>query len=198
MDKFPTISFPEDDAGVYQLEQLSDEQFWEYARTLADRTSSLPVAQEYLECMLSNGCCLVPLATLDEVVLSPQRFAFLPASPHWMLGLAAWHGETIAIIDLDAYLAQRPMNSRSTEGEGMVLMAHSEHVSLGLLVGSVGRTLAMDDVVFACESATLPAWYLPSRARFVQGMVADAVILDIPLLLAEAAKEIEITTPYGR
>jgi chemotaxis signal transduction protein len=196
MDKFPTISFPEDDAGVYQLEQLSDEQFWEYARTLADRTSSLPVTQEYLECLLSNGCCLVPLAALGEVVLSPQRFASLPASPHWMPGLAAWHGETIAIIDLDAYLSQGPTNSRSTEG--MVLMAHSEHVSLGLLVGSVGRTLPLDDGAFACESTPLPAWYLPSRARLVQGKVADAVILDIPLLLAEAAKEIEITTPYGR
>lgn len=195
MGEFPTINFPEDDTGGYRLDQLSDEEFWEYARTLADRTSLLPVTQEYLECMLSSGCCLVPLAVLDEVVLSPQRFAFLPASPYWMAGLVTWHRETIAVIDLDAYLSQGPTSSKVAEG--MVLIAHSEHVSLGLLVGSVGRILPMDDVVFASESAALPAWYLPSRAMLVKGIVADAVILDIPLLLAGMAKEIEIATPYG-
>ncbi len=196
MDEFPTFRSPTDDPQVYRLDQLSDEQFWEYARTLAKSTSLTPPTQEYLECVLSNGCCLVTLAALEEVVLAPQRFTLLPASPYWMSGLAAWHGETIAVIDLDAYLSQHSTSSRATEG--MVLIAHSESITLGLLVNAIGRTFPIKEVALVNDPPALPSWYMPSRAMFVKGMVADAVILDIPLLLAKTVKDIEITTPYGR
>jgi chemotaxis signal transduction protein len=197
MDEFPTISSPPGDPGVNQLDRLSDEQFWEYARTLANRASPTPLAQEYLECFLSNGCCLVPLAALDEVVLSPSRFTFLPAAPHWMAGLAAWHGETIAVVDLDVYLSQHSVSRRAVDG--MVLIAHDAYTTLGLLVSVVGRAIPMDVVASASDSdlSRLPTWCLPSRSTCVKGMLADTVVLDIPLLIAEAVKEIEIITPYG-
>jgi chemotaxis signal transduction protein len=192
MDEFSTTG----EAQVSPLDQLSDEQFWEYARALADRASSTTLAQEYLECILSNGRCLVPLAALDEVLLSPHRFAFLPAAPQWMAGLTAWHGETIAVIDLDAYLSQQPTGRRSAEG--MMLIAHDDGRSLAILVSAIGSTLPMHEAEDSATDASLelPAWYLPSRASCAQGVLADAVILNIPLLLAKALEEIEIPTAY--
>src|SRR5438876_7854625 len=102
------------------LEQLSDEEFWRYARKLAStinraRTGVIHHAPtEHLVCKLSRGYCLVPLTALYEVVQPPQGrhktypYTLLPAVPQWMLGLVAWRGETIAVIDLDAYLTGHP------------------------------------------------------------------------------------------
>ena len=86
------------------IESLSDEEFWRCARELALLTPTETLPPEYLRCELSGGHRLIPMTSLYEVVPPPHRFALLPAVPAWMRGVFAWHTETIAVVDLDAYL----------------------------------------------------------------------------------------------
>src|SRR5437764_15068177 len=90
------------------LEQLSDEEFWRYARKLAStinraRTGVIHHAPtEHLVCKLSRGYCMGPLAALHEVVQPPQgrhkTYPYTPlrAVPEWMLGRVGWRRHTIA------------------------------------------------------------------------------------------------------
>jgi hypothetical protein len=87
------------------LVSISDEEFWRYARELALLTSTETSPVEYLRCELSCGRCLIPMTSLYEVVPPPHHFAILPAIPAWMPGVFAWHPETVAVVDLDAYLS---------------------------------------------------------------------------------------------
>ena len=120
------------------LEQLSDEEFWSYANELAllhsadakelkrapqaslrvptdAGTEAETLLEEYLRCQLCSGDYLIPLTALQEVLLPPQDvreaypYALLPTIPAWMVGVFAWRGETIAVIDLDAYLFGMPV-----------------------------------------------------------------------------------------
>ncbi len=176
----------------HELDQLSDEQFWEHARALAHHAPPASPAKEYLECELSGGRCLIPLEMLDEVVPSPRRFAFLPATPRWMIGLAAWHGEIIAVIDLDAFLAGG--TARSISSEGMLLIAQHEDTPVGLLVPAIGQSVPVED---SAISSMDTSWFLAERAALGKGTLAGAVILDMPQLLSEVVKHIEMTTSYG-
>jgi hypothetical protein len=86
------------------IESISDEEFWCHARELALLTPAETPPAEYLRCELGCGRCLIPMTSLYEVVPPPHHFALLPAIPAWMPGVFAWHAETIAVVDLDAYL----------------------------------------------------------------------------------------------
>jgi len=171
------------------LEQLSDEEFWDYARQLARQ---VPAAQpeEYVTCKLSKGDCLIPLTTLYEVVGPPPRLALLPAIPEWMPGVAAWRGETIAVIDLDAYLSGYPAERPH---EAMLLVANYAGLPVGLLVPTIGQTTPLQ----SGGVYQLPSWYLSSRAAFVKGLQGEALVLDLPLLLAHAVQQIETAASYG-
>jgi chemotaxis signal transduction protein len=95
------------------LEQMSDEEFWRHAHELALEASTETPSVEYLKCELGCGDYLIPLTALYEVVPSPHQFSLLPSIPTWMPGVFTWHGETIAVVDLDAYLssnASQPVN----------------------------------------------------------------------------------------
>jgi hypothetical protein len=99
------------------IESLSDEEFWRYARELALLTPTETLPPEYLKCELSGGHRLIPMTSLYEVVPPPHRFALLPAIPAWMRGVFAWHTETIAVVDLDAYLsASQSVTGNDSEG----------------------------------------------------------------------------------
>lgn len=89
--------------------------------------------------------------------------ALLPATPQWMPGIVAWRGETIAVVDLDAYLlltsgqtgdrdnpawgagkvwteGGRPDPFADPSNEGMLLIAklvRDGDLALGLLVPSI-------------------------------------------------------------
>jgi len=102
---------------AYSLEQISDEEFWDYARERAnvvsrDSSRAEDDQDQYLELKLSSGSCLFPLNAILEVVPPPHRLARLPVIPTWMHGVAAWRGETIAVIDLDLYLSDTGILSR--------------------------------------------------------------------------------------
>jgi chemotaxis signal transduction protein len=176
------------------LEQLDDEQFWNYAVELAH---SPPVdavlIDEYLMCELEKGSCVLPLATLREVVAPPHQFTLLPAAPPWMLGVGAWRGETIAIIDLNAYLSNTtaPLHS-----DGMLLVAQLDGLTLGLFVSAVGSMTTL-----AIERMELPgqafAWYTPPCAEAIKGVYRDmisqveALILDIPIIVNDVVQHIK-------
>src|SRR5947209_6184460 len=130
---------------VHELAQLSEEAFWDYVRVVCGHCSqAMPVGEEekkggqklagiapsvhaqsttqgeagyvdYLECIASNGRYLLPLASLHEVVSPPRHYAFLPDRPEWMFGLAAWHGEPIAVIDLARYFTGNTDNTDNTD-----------------------------------------------------------------------------------
>lgn len=203
MDTDSSYLFPADAAhNMYQqplrekdnlvsLDQLSDEDFWRRAQTLA-RQDSLPVgAREYLECELSRFRCLLPLDALSEVCLPPDHYACLPALPWWACGLVAWHGEVIVVVDLDQYLSAQAIQL-SGQGQvecseatpaGMLLVALDQAIPIGLHVRSIGRTRAVDPDATISGETHIAAWIDPSRAALVVGTLDDAVILDLPVLL---------------
>jgi len=238
-----------------QLEQLSDEEFWRYARKLAGQAQeiesisansmrtpqvlplrvyfqsaemkgSLPLQVPALEqsagqaqdppllvCKLSRGYCLVPLTTLFEVVRPPQGitcppdrdgetcpYTLLPAVPQWMVGLTVWHGETIAVIDLDAYLTGHTAawQGQNLPPQGMLLIADYAGLPLGLLVSSIGQSIPDEaDQSTGGPINQAPTWYLPSRAAFIKGIQDGALLLDMPLLLADVMQEIETAASDG-
>src|ERR1700726_2277051 len=96
-----------DHPAVQILEQSSDVEFWNYARQLAYAAPAIAQREEYLVCEFGSGSCLLPLSTLLEVVLPPHRLALLPATPPWMPGVVAWRGDTLAAVNLAAYLSRR-------------------------------------------------------------------------------------------
>jgi chemotaxis signal transduction protein len=202
MNEHPTASetYYLDTTHLQNLEQLPDEEFWDYAR---QRAQQVPAAQpeEYLECALSKGCCLIPLAALKEVVLPPHRLAMLPATPEWMPGVVAWRGEVIAVIDLSMHLSGHTLDLSN----GILLIAQHAGIPLGLLVPAIGQTTSIQQDMHVSPAAEDPkatvdlasSWYIPTRARYVKGVQREAIILDVPLLLADAVQHIETAASNG-
>lgn len=172
------------------LAQLSDEEFWDYARKLAHQMPAAAQPEECVTCKLSRGDCLIPLTALYEIVRPPHQLALLPAIPEWMPGIVAWRGETMAVIDLDAYLSGYPADLLD---EGILLVANYAGLPVGLLVPTIGQTTPLQ----SGGVYQLPSWYLSSRAAFVKGLQGEAPVLDLPLLLAHAVQQIETAASYG-
>ena len=181
-----------DNSTASRLEQLSDEEFWNYARELAGITYQAPQHQEYLECELASGPCLIPLAALNEVVLPPHRLTLLPATPDWMRGIIAWRGETIAAIDLDAYLSGSS-DMLEASSEGTLLVTDAGNVAVGLLVPAVGATtpISLDELTAPTQAF---AWYMPGRANAIH---AETLVLDLAALLADVVQQIGMSTHDG-
>src|SRR5579859_5284374 len=138
------IRTPLPELNIQDLEQMNDEEFWNYARQRARFVSEQPSHAEYLECKLSGSTCLVPLSDLAEVLPPPYRLALLPGMPEWMAGIMAWRGETIAVVNLDLYFSfsQNPNLPRATDG--MLLVVYSPGQALGLLVSALGMTTTIE------------------------------------------------------
>lgn len=113
------------------LEQLSNDDFW---RLAVDTAQAAPAAQvptdDYLECVLTHGRCLLPLIVLREIVSPPYSFSRFPATPAWMIGIGAWRGETIAVIDLDAYLFHHAARSPHNVTNGTLVVAQLNDLTL--------------------------------------------------------------------
>lgn len=167
-----------DSSRLHSLGLLNDEAFWDYARELASQSETAVYPEEYLECLLRQGTCLIALKSLYDVVLPPHRLALLPATPPWMAGIVAWRGEAIAVIDLEAYLADVELAR-----EGTLLIANYEGLPVGLLVSSVGmirQNLSGGEQSASSDEA-------PN----------DPLVLDILPMLADALREIGTATLYG-
>lgn len=183
---------------VKALEDLSDAAFWNYARELASTASSTPHHQEYLECSLGSRPCLIPLSALKEVLPPPHRFALLPSMPRWMLGVVAWRGETIATVDLDAYLSSSTAATHGSSSEGSLLIAETAGIPIGLVVPAIGMMTTIVFEQLALSASTGAAvLYTPRREGVVRGVYAEALVLDVPTLLADVLQQIEMATYYG-
>ena len=189
---------PLDGLSTYSLEQMSDEEFWNYARQRASVASRISFPEQddqdqYLECKLSSGYCLLPLRAIIEVVPPPHRFARLPSTPGWMCGIAAWHGETIAVIDLDLYLS----GTGNSSPDAMLLVASHAELTIGLLIPGVGQTTTiqleqmMPATTLECESADakrstkcVAGSQGSTQEDLVRGIYDGRTVLDAPALLS--------------
>lgn len=179
------------------LEKLDNQQFWRYAQELAQPTSpqSEPATrqEEFLECAsgIAEGRVIIPLASLREVLPAVPPLARLPAAPPWMSGLMAWHGETIAVIDLAAYFSQyQPHqqgtslinNSKPNLKPNFLLIAQEADIILGLAVMVTGSvpTLTKDQIQ---PLAATMAEAIQHETHTIQGMYAGTTILHMPTVL---------------
>jgi len=170
------------------LEQLSDEEFWRCAHDLALQAPTETPPAEYLKCELRCGHYLIPLTALYEVVPSPHQFALLPSMPTWMAGVFAWHGETIAVGDLNAYLlanASRSVNDpawSSSPGYSLIneaptwtlLVANHSGLPVGLLVPASSLTM------------------ITGKSDHER---AEAFVLDLPIVLTGLVQQIRDSCP---
>jgi chemotaxis signal transduction protein len=165
---------PLDAVPAQRLENMSEEEFWAYAREQAggDPVPSSPENArqgQYLECILRQGTCLMPLVAVEEVIPSPPRYTLLPAIPRWVPGLASWRGEVAAVVNLEAYLAG--VDTPSTGG--LLLCTHYAQLALGLFVPAIGRTITL-----AGEQIT------------------HEPVLDVAALLADVTRQIGTAARY--
>jgi chemotaxis signal transduction protein len=195
MDRYtgPPASFDSSHAQV--LEQMSDEAFRNYARELAAIVPGAPQPPAYLKCQLRDGSCFVPLAALYEVLLPSYRLALLPTSPTWMLGLVAWRGEAIAVIDLEAYLSDRASTPQESLSDGSLLIAEHHGFPVALLVPAIELTKTT-----YIEQVQPPADPLPgfpyTHQEYVKGIYGDTVVLDVAVLLSDIIQQVEMAA-YG-
>ena len=188
---------PLDVLSTNDLERIADEEFWNYARLRAEivpRISSQEsnYQDQYLECELSCGNCLIPLKAIVEVLPSSQQYTHLPLIPSWMPGLFAWRGESIPLIDLDMYLC----GVSSSRLSGMLLIANYSDITVGLLVPGIGLTTTVQfEQVHPSTGPTV--FYTPIRAGVMKGVYAEEPVLDVSALLPDVVQQIGMAALYG-
>jgi len=182
---------------TFDLERMSDEEFWNYAH---ERAGIIPQSSsqerdyqdQHLECKLSRGNCLISLKDIIEVVPPPHLFAQLPVTPSGMRGLVAWRGEAIAVIDLDMYLSGVNVSPL----DGMLLVISHADLTVGLLVPGVGLTTTVQ--FEQMNLSTGPSvFYTPMRAGVVRGIYAEEPVLDVSALLPDVVQQIGMAAHYG-
>ena len=179
------------------LERMTDEDFWNYARVHANTVPQISSQErnyqdQHLECELSHGNCLIPLKDIVEVLPSSQKYTHLPLTPIWMCGLFAWCGETTALIDLDMYLC----GVSSSRPDGMLMIANYSDITIGLLVPGVGLTTTVQfEQVNPSIGPTV--FYTPIRAGVIRGVYAQKPVLDVAALLPDVVQQIRMATYYG-
>ena len=188
---------PQHDLSTNDLERMVDEEFWNYARMRADIVPGISSQEssyqdQYLECELSCGNCLIPLKAIVEVLLSSQQYTHLPLIPSWMPGLFAWRGESIPLIDLDMYLC----GVSSLRPGGMFVVANHNDKTVGLLVPGIGltTTVQFEQVNPSIEPTV---FYMPIRAGVIRGVYAEEPVLDISALLPDIIQQIGMGAHYG-
>lgn len=165
-----------------ELKHISDEEFWNLAQRIAHTTPSIPASSEFLHCQCGQVSCLLPLSALSELVLPTHQFTLLPDMPSWMLGLIAWHGEILAVADLEAYLLDRTITHTSTGG--MLLIVHEKNILFSFFVSAIGSTITVEKEEIHPPQPTSP-WFSPSRIGAIQGVYKDSLILNIPFILTD-------------
>lgn len=195
---------------VQFLRQLSEKEFWDYAAACTHPAHTLSDDDEpsdaYLICDLGGLGCVLPLADLRAIVPSPAGFSLLPDSPGWMPGLAAWSNTILAAVDLRAYLLQDM--PASSDASTMLLVTQYEDLFFGLLTPVIGTMLNLDAVRWQSPAQVETTYDFAYPAAItgislhpndVMGMeeMEMALLLDIPVMLANIVKEIRTTAAYG-
>ena len=180
----PSARLSQRDVSPQSLESMSEEEFWNLVHERAKSISGIPIEREdrshqYLECSLSCGTFFMPLHALGEVLPAPRHFALLPNIPGWMLGIMVWRGQAIAVVDLDAYLCDTTSRAGISTSDGILLVASDVHhadLTVGLFVHLVGM---IDNQVY--DKHNIPS----------------SPIIDMPVLLADVARQIGIAAHHG-
>lgn len=199
-------------AHAHFLARLSDTEFWSHAADIAQRLSvatqksqHAESANDYLLCELEQGWCLLPFASLHEVVVVPTHFTRLPLSPSWVLGLMAWRDETIAVIHLTDYLllpsssspspvpaaspyAQHPLAERSR-----IAIVSSGNSTLGLHVASADTAIA---TTIGNGTATMT---IKERVRDHEALLdiyQEVLLLNMEVLVTHITQQIGVTSPH--
>ena len=191
------VSLSRSQAQVF--EQISDEDFWHYAKEAAIPPHPLPrLADEYLVCKLGTRYCMLPLTALVEVIPSPHQLTLLPSVPHWMLGLTTWKSEVIAEIDLEAYLwsgveltnkiTASPPVARPPADILLIVQAHG--VTIGLVVTAANTTVRFDaEYIVPFELA--PDWCLELSPEAIRGVLDDVLVLNVPAIFDNVVQQIK-------
>jgi len=187
------IHTPLPGSNVQDLEQMDDEEFWDYARQRARTLPEPPLHAEYIECKLSTHACLVMFQDLAEVLPPPHRLARLPGMPIWMAGIMSWRGETIAVVNLDLYLLGEQQADSSLTADGMLLVASQAGLVVGLLVPTLGftSTIALEQISSSDNNLAFA-----NDPTLVAGVYADLPILNISTLLTSLAQQIGTAAFY--
>ncbi len=187
----------QDEKDAQLLEQMSDEEFWQRARMIATQAATAlaplggAVLHQYLECELQRGICFAPLRAIETVIPASSSLARLPFAPPWLQGVQAWHGEIVAVVDLDHYLSGIDAATNS----GMLLIARHPECVIGLRVPGVGLTASIESERLVPATGLSPL-YSPTRAAVIQGTYNGCPVLDIAALLADVALQIEMAAHY--
>ena len=190
------------DAYAEYLEQLSDTDFWNHAVEKSGMSRSLHAAQalvtiapepeETLLCELQGAHCVLPLSLIREILPTQQHITLLPDVPTWMLGILSWRSETMASIDLGAYLS---MSHTLPLQNCVTLIAQYEQVRLALCVLSINSTSMVVDT-----HHTMPCTLLTQDGKPPVGITGvleqemtrgPVLVLDIPALFDDVVRSIE-------
>jgi chemotaxis signal transduction protein len=192
-------------AQIQLLEQFSDQEFREYAQSLATQQDApLVTHEEALECHDEQIRYLLPLRALREVVSAPHKLTLLPLSPPWMLGITLWRGHVIPVINLAAYFSAHAMHEQ--DAASTLQQAYS-HANSTLLVLDDADTLLGIQVAVAESITTLeqtqlaspeqaPSWYPRRLLTTLLGVYNGSVILNPQVLVAEMVQQIRVSATY--
>jgi chemotaxis signal transduction protein len=184
------------------LEQLSNQEFWNYAARLAAASgTSANQIEGYLECELRQGQvrAIFPLAALREVISPPHQITLLPTIPTWMAGLTAWRGEPIPVVSLDAYLdqandQQAVLRVRHSNNQ-MLLVVQQEEITLGIFVAVVGSLTSLEpERLLPLEQSSIAGIHLSSH--LLLGTYGGALILNIPEMLIDMMQQMRAMAVY--
>lgn len=187
------------------LEQLSDEEFWDYAQILATQENSGPTTdEEALECETEHGHYLLPLQTLCEVVPPPHKLTLLPLCPPWLLGITAWRGHVLPVVDLALYFIFQETNELDTtyprqpashHANSMLLILDDGNSLLGIQVMAVGSTITLEQTQLASPEET-PSWYPRHMLTMLFGAYNGSVVLNPQVMIAEMIQRIKVSAAY--
>lgn len=188
----------QDEKDAQLLEEMTDEEFWQRARTIATQAATVlspsegAALHQYLECSLQRGTCFAPLHAIEAVIPASTSLARLPFAPRWLQGMQAWHGEIVAVVGLDSYLSgiDTPANG------GMLLIARHLECVIGLRVPEVGLTTAIEREQLTPAIDEFPL-YSSAPAGVIQGAYNGYPVLDIGVLLADVALQVEMAAHHG-
>ncbi len=186
------------DAKPYFLAALGDDAFWDYAHELASAAQPTSDRQdEYLLCRIGEQYGLLALSFLREVYPTTASYAFLPSTPSWMIGLTAWRGTVVPVIDLAAYMGKESQVSWVLPRTAhMLFIAHYHATLLAFSVASAETSIALEPQRMHATHRT-QNHIASERLDMLQGIYVcdeiEAWVFDMAKIFTDIVQQIEIT-----
>lgn len=206
MSELPALPAPHT-AYLYQehaalLANMDDEQFWAYVAACAQVVPGEQASSnDFLVGDLGVCGCLINLAAIRVVEPLPDHVSLLPRSPTWLLGIVAWSGSPLAVIDLRAYVLHCPVEP--VRAPALLLVAQHNDMLLGFSVPVLGISTIFDvSRLHAPDQAE--QGYEPPCVGAISGIFTDGVamgmddtkvslVLDMPVILTDLVEQLRIS-----